>query len=405
MKFSVFYKSAENPIGIRQSAGDIASSTVDELGRLKKELATLLTQKKEPDNKEIQDIKRRIARLERFDKVKESATGDDAVAIEKILKGKTSENYLSSDLLSLKKRGIDITGLVLVARDRIEWEVSSTSLKEKELYTVNFGKNTHLNAQIGAWDILPPDITEITINGKVGKRKESPRPGYYDSITGKYLPIFDGDTIEIVSRWKISDKDQELARKASEERWAHMRASDMLDYNDKAPLTDLEEDKSLFSEVARVAKERGVKKLESLYAGGEKAKFAVNSFMSLGWTKEQSIGIVANLIGESNLSHTVDTGDGGRAYGIAQWHPDRQRNFAKVFWKSIQWSTLEEQLSFVDWELRNTERNAWEMLKNSSSIASATEVITHYYERPFDKHGDTKKRQQIASQIEAKITA
>ena len=150
MKINVFYKSAENPSGIRQSAGDIAGNTVEELNRLKKELATLLTQKKEPDNKEIQEIKRRIARLERFDTIKERTTSDDAVAVEKILKGKTSENYLSSDLLSLKKRGIDITGLVLVARDKMESEVSSTSLKEKQPYTVNFGKNPHLNAQIGA---------------------------------------------------------------------------------------------------------------------------------------------------------------------------------------------------------------------------------------------------------------
>ena len=41
----------------------------------------------------------------------------------------------------------------------------------------------------------------------------------------------------------------------------------MFDYNDKNPLTDLEEDKGLFTEVTRVAKERGVRKLDHMFSG------------------------------------------------------------------------------------------------------------------------------------------
>ncbi len=40
-----------------------------------------------------------------------------------------------------------------------------------------------------------------------------------------------------------------LASLAGENRWKHLRVSDMLDYNEKNPLTDLAEDKALFSEV------------------------------------------------------------------------------------------------------------------------------------------------------------
>ena len=68
------------------------------------------------------------------------------------------------------------------------------------------------------------------------------------------------------------------------------------------------------------------------------SKIALDFFMSPkggGYTLEQAAGIVGNLQAESgaNLDHTADTGDGGNAYGIAQWNrvasPDRVANFEK----------------------------------------------------------------------------
>ncbi len=108
---------------------------------------------------------------------------------------------------------------------------------------------------------------------------------------------------------------------------------------------------------------------------------AFGYFVSRGWTPEQSAGIVGNLFGESRLNPRA-TGDSGSAYGIAQWHPDRQSTFRRVIGTDIRNSTLEQQLSFVDWELRNTEQRAGNILRGTTNINDATYAVGRYYERP-----------------------
>ena len=103
-------------------------------------------------------------------------------------------------------------------------------------------------------------------------------------------------------------------------------------------------------------------------------------FESKGWTKEQAAGIVGNLFVESGLK-TDAIGDGGKAYGIAQWHPDRQAKFQEIYGKSIRQSTFNEQLQFVDWELNNTEKRAGGLLRSAASAEDAAAIVDQYYER------------------------
>jgi hypothetical protein len=108
-------------------------------------------------------------------------------------------------------------------------------------------------------------------------------------------------------------------------------------------------------------------------------------FESKGWTKEQAAGIVANLVVESGLK-TDAVGDGGQAYGIAQWHPDRQQNFRNFAGKDIRQSTFQEQLEFVNWELNNTEKAAGNRLRGAVSAEDAAAVVDQYYERSAGIH-------------------
>jgi hypothetical protein len=111
---------------------------------------------------------------------------------------------------------------------------------------------------------------------------------------------------------------------------------------------------------------------------------AVDYFRNaLNLSVEQASGIVGNLMGESNMDPNA-VGDGGQAYGIAQWHPDRQANFAKLFNKSIVGSSLEEQMQFVAWELQNTEKRAFNHLLGTGTIAEATRSFMKMFERPAD---------------------
>lgn len=139
-------------------------------------------------------------------------------------------------------------------------------------------------------------------------------------------------------------------------------------------------------------------------AGGQPGSTAsqrnrvINYMMSQGWTREQAVGIAANIQTESGYSASA-TGDHGAAYGIGQWHKGRQDMFAKVFGKSIQSSTFEEQLSFYNWELKNTHALAGHALKNATTAGDAAAIVSSKFEAPADANGEMLRRSQLASQM------
>ena len=114
---------------------------------------------------------------------------------------------------------------------------------------------------------------------------------------------------------------------------------------------------------------------------------AMSFFQSKGWSKEQSAGIVGNLQVESGKSlKTNAVGDGGQAYGIAQWHPDRQAKFQQVMGLPIRQSNFKQQLEFVQWELMNSEKRAGQMLKAASTAIEAARAVDYGYERSTHQH-------------------
>lgn len=115
---------------------------------------------------------------------------------------------------------------------------------------------------------------------------------------------------------------------------------------------------------------------------------AIGFFVDKGWTREQAAGIVGNLQAESGPDmKTNAVGDGGKAYGIAQWHPDRQGQFKQVYGKDIREAGFREQLEFIHWELNNTERRAGEALRAAKSAMEAANIFNRLYERSADTGG------------------
>ncbi len=125
----------------------------------------------------------------------------------------------------------------------------------------------------------------------------------------------------------------------------------------------------------------------------------IADYQRMGWSREQAIGIVANTVAESGGKGHTAVGDGGAAYGIHQWHPDRQANFRKVFGKDIRDSTRAEQRAFTDWELRNTESKAGEYLKRTTSPGQAAQVFSTHYERPKYTGLEAAKRWGLAEEL------
>ncbi|GLO03295.1 hypothetical protein PPUJ13061_31930 [Pseudomonas putida] len=131
--------------------------------------------------------------------------------------------------------------------------------------------------------------------------------------------------------------------------------------------------------------------------GAEGAAATIDYFRAKGWTEDQAKGIAANIEQESGFRADAE-GDGGKAYGLAQWHPDRQANFAKFSGKDIRVSTAQEQLDFIHYELtRGKEKAAGEKLKMASSASEAAAIVSQHYERPADRDGEIARRAAIAN--------
>lgn len=127
-------------------------------------------------------------------------------------------------------------------------------------------------------------------------------------------------------------------------------------------------------------------------AAGDAAASVVAQLMKKGWTKEQAIGLAANIKAESNFNAGA-VGDNGQAYGIAQWHPDRQSNFRRFAGKDIRGSSLEEQVAFMHYELtQGTEQAAGAKIKGARTAREAAALGVTEYERPLDKVGEALRR-------------
>ena len=140
-------------------------------------------------------------------------------------------------------------------------------------------------------------------------------------------------------------------------------------------------------------------------AVGAGAVEAVNFFMSRGYTKEQAIGIAANIQQESGFNHRAYNSEGGGngARGLAQWRGQRQDNFKKRYGVSLENSTKAQQYDFIDYELKTTHKAAGDALKKAASIEQATRTVLEQYERPGNINAEMPKRMGNAEQIKQRL--
>jgi biotin carboxyl carrier protein len=111
----------------------------------------------------------------------------------------------------------------------------------------------------------------------------------------------------------------------------------------------------------------------------------VDYFVSNGWTFAQAAGIVGNLIVGSNLNPGA-LGDSGKAYGIAQWHPDRQAICSKFLDRPIKGSSFDEQLECIENEFKTIEARAAAKIKTATTAADAAALCDQYYARTSGVH-------------------
>lgn len=132
------------------------------------------------------------------------------------------------------------------------------------------------------------------------------------------------------------------------------------------------------------------------------AQTAHRILTSLGLSSEAATGVIGNLMAESNLNPTGPAGDGGKAKGIAQWHPDRynaMRHWA--FSHGYNPDTLEGQLRYVAYEAGTAAGgNVWDDLKKSTSVGEAAALFMRRFERPANQ-SDANARSRAQRGIDA----
>lgn len=103
-----------------------------------------------------------------------------------------------------------------------------------------------------------------------------------------------------------------------------------------------------------------------------------NVLSAAGWNPAAVAGILGNLEAESGFG-TAAVGDGGKAISIAQWHPDRQ---AEARRQGFDLSDLNQAYQFIDWELRNTESRAGQLLRSVTDPVQAADLFALHFLRP-----------------------
>jgi hypothetical protein len=127
-------------------------------------------------------------------------------------------------------------------------------------------------------------------------------------------------------------------------------------------------------------------------------RHVIRDFMvANGWGAHHAYGAASNIFQECSFVPNL-YGDGGKAYGLCQWHGDRQARFKKQFGKPIQEASTIEQLQFMNWELRNPEKGAGDKLMATKTAYDAGAAFSRWYERPKAVQAEMQKRGQRAQE-------
>lgn len=154
---------------------------------------------------------------------------------------------------------------------------------------------------------------------------------------------------------------------------------------------------ALYSPSLNVGEDDEVAKIRMKNGGADGAGPVIDYLRSKGLTDTIAKGIAANVQAESGFDPNA-VGDGGKAYGLLQWHPSRQADFAAYLGKNIRESTWQEQLDFAVYEAtKGKEKANWAKVENSQSPSEAASTYSQYVIRPAEREKRAQERAEIAA--------
>lgn len=130
-----------------------------------------------------------------------------------------------------------------------------------------------------------------------------------------------------------------------------------------------------------------------------RARAVEAGFIARGWSPAAARGLAANAVQESGARPDPKLGDGGRSSGLFQWNDSRRAAFVARFGVDPHQATLEQQIDFADWELKNTERGAGDALRNAPTAEDAARIASTRFLRPRDTTVEETRRAGIATRL------
>lgn len=144
--------------------------------------------------------------------------------------------------------------------------------------------------------------------------------------------------------------------------------------------------------------------------GNNYQQWAGDQFQKAGWSANQTKGLLSNIQAESSFN-PFNVGDSGKAFGLGQWHADRQAMYAKLYGHTMQSvkdprQALREQLGFIQWELTHTEKKAGDRLRQALTAYDAGRIVSRDYERPASRAEDLRRGRTAENvTVNVKVTA
>lgn len=147
---------------------------------------------------------------------------------------------------------------------------------------------------------------------------------------------------------------------------------------------------------------KGAQLVKSTVKDGGKASKAelMAYYMSKGKSNQEAAALAANAWSESSGDPTV-SGDNGAAYGLLQWHKDRQDDFKKKYGFDIRKASWQQQADFQMFELspQGKERRAGAHMAGARTAADMAAIESRESQRPADKDGAASSRSSLAQAL------
>ncbi|MFN3953210.1 MAG: phage tail tip lysozyme [Pararhodobacter sp.] len=116
--------------------------------------------------------------------------------------------------------------------------------------------------------------------------------------------------------------------------------------------------------------------------------YAFGRFLELGYEPREAAALVGNLMQESGPGlNTRAVGDGGNAFGVAQWNGPRRRAYlAYAEARGRDAGDIDTQIAFLHYEMQTSERAARDAIRAAPDVRTTARVASDRFWRPGIPH-------------------